>query len=354
MINFTEEYLNNGEVPCVLIWTGQSNAVGYSEPMEGDTTINEGVYIWNDQLNSFIVPEFGVYPLPDTQSNNASIHCANLLNSTLNRNIYIILSAVGGLSIEKWVGIDDFMWTDIQSKLNNSGVADIPNSVIGIGWMQGEADSSTVTTGYNTYDSYKGGFISLVDRFRNLPCVGGGCPIIASGLGEWKENGASARNDVFSELSHNDMPSVSSISTHNLFPNLNQGSSHFNGESLVKIGKRIALSIISSPIKISTYRPMKVYLPMTGATIFLEPMDLKNSAMLIVNNSTIKLPLAFRYTGSRISVLVTSITSGYSYIDASPQGIRVNNVQYSIIALDKVGIWEFISINGRLHLVVQP
>lgn len=337
----------------VLLWMGQSNAKGSAEPYGGDQTIESGVYIW-DGLN-FVPPQFGIFPLSTSGSNNACISCANELRKYYDEDIYIILNAQGGQSLSTWVGSNDTMWQNLIDQITTSGVDSYSRCVVGIGWMQGESDSTTAITGYETYYTYKAGLDQLLSRLRSLNCVGECTPFVTSGLGEWKENGATARNDVLLSLNDSDDIWTGNISVEGLNYTSTTGTSHFNGDSLVKVGKRIASKILKAPYEVGDQnKSLKTLGAYVGTTVELEPMDLKNGAQILVSNATIKVPLAFRYNGAILRVMVSSITSGNSILDASPQGIRVNNIEYTTFELDKAGVWEFVAINNRLHFLNKP
>ena len=239
--------------PFYLLWSGQSNAAGSAEAGTGDRTIEEGVRVYSETTGGWIVPDFStpVYPVPSSGSNHAGIHCANEIKRLTNRDVYLLQVAQGGESLKQWIDPVASGWDawdgvvfpkGITAVLTAAGVTELH----GVGWMQGEADYDGAGTGYDSYSSYKAGINTLLTQLQSLSQWTKKTVFVTSGVGGWGDLAGYHRNDVLLTMGNDEHEFTGNISIQGLERNPDAGqSSHFNGDSLVKIGIRAARKMLN-------------------------------------------------------------------------------------------------------------
>lgn len=360
------------KTPFYLMWSGQSNASGAAEVPVGfigtSNEVEDGVYVWSNSANEWLIPVWGDNPLTSSGSNNAGIRCANEIKRRTGRDVYMILNSRGGLSIEEWMGLgtSSDMWDgnqkDIVSQLTNSGMPRID----AVGWMQGEADHDTAGGNYNTYGLYKAALETLIAQYKALSQWTDHTKFVTSGIGEWYDLLTFARNDVLLTLNNWTDTVVGNISTNGSARNPDSGQqSHFSHDSLTLVGKRMAVKFLGEAVgAASVYtsnRPMQgATLPRSTSaidtTLNADPQDLKGGAYINAANGIINLPDAYRFDGAEIVVNVSAVTTDEPTIVsmAATSSIVYNGVTQASISCDRQGHWIFKSLNGTLYLISKP
>ena len=360
------------KTPFYLLWSGQSNAAGTANVPAGflgtSNEVEDGVYVWSNSTNAWVIPVWGNNPLASSGSNNAGIRAANEIKRQTGRDVYMVLSARGGISIEEWVGLgtSSDMWSgnqrDVLTQLTNSGMPRIDL----VGWSQGEADHDTAGGSYNTYALYKSALETLIAQFKALPQWTSHSQFITSGIGEWYDMLLFSRNDVLLTLNNWDDSQVSNISTHGSVRNPDAGqSSHFDHDSLTLIGKRVALQAlgdnVGNPNGHTSIRRMQgattpFYGVVASQIIDIDPQNLKGGAYFQGNNSTFNFADAYRFDGATVIINVTTLTAGNPCIVniAATSSIVYEGVTQPSITCDRKGEWVFKSMNGTLYLVKKP
>ena len=342
-----------------LLWMGQSNAIGADTG--GSTDVEDGVKIWNGL--AWVTPVFGVEPLNTDGSNNAGIHFANEIARVTGKPVRMILNVLSGDSIAGWVGsgTSSARWVDLLTQLSESGMTYID----AVGWMQGEADSTTVATGYNTKELYSGGLVTLMSQLQALNAWQDKTNFITSGLGKWVENNEQARNDVLLSVKNNENPRMSNIETTSSVKGSGAGDdAHFSGASLVEIGVKMAGEHLSMPRTASINKQPSGYDGVNigaigtyaaAGTVVLDPSQLQGGGVIQCRATTFDLPLASHYDGAEIIFEVTSLTGGSCFLNAGAQSIRWAGQDVNVLELKAVGTYVFRSIGSLLRFVTsQP
>lgn len=355
--------------PYYLLWVGQSNAKGGAEVPAGflgtSIEVESGVKVWDYYAKAFVLPQWGDTPLSTLGANNAGVRCANAIKRKTGRDVYLIVSAFDGLSIENWLGTNSRMW----SQYNYSILPQVTESLIpridAVGWMQGEADHDTAGGNYNTYELYREALETVIAQLRALPQWTTDTQFVTSGVGEWFDMLTFGRNDVLLTLNEWGDPHIGNISTQGCTRNPDVGqNSHFSHDSLTLVGERMATRFLNGNTGDMTVytggRGQGARLPFAGkyigGTVTINPADLKGGAYLSAANSTINLPNPKRFDGATVIVDVTSFTVNQPVIVnmTSTGTMKYANQSYNQIICNIEGQWVFQSFSGVLHLVSKP
>lgn len=346
-----------------LIWSGQSNAQGSCEVPSGfigtSNEIEIGVKVWDFTTNAFIAPVWGTSPLSASGSNNAGIRCANEIYRKTGKNVYMILNAVGGTSIDKWIGQGTLSphWSGQTNAILDQLVASNIPRIDAVGWMQGEADHDGRSV-YDSYNTYKSALNTLLEQFRSLSVWQPHTTFITSGVGDWFDESGNGRNDVLLELNEWDDVNVGNISTHGCYRNPNSGqSSHFSHESLTVVGNRIAHKILGETIGDTPFstNALKKYGIIVNQTLELDATDLKNGTYFHTSNSSLIFPEPKRYDGAEIIVNVTTFDVGLPVTVTVDKGLlNYQGFTQTVIKCNAKGQWIFKSMNNILYLISKP
>ena len=213
-----------------ILAMGQSNALGYDD---GPDFSDSSVEVWNCENNVETLANIGTAWVPMAKGSrpfragnygNMSAYAAKIIAKISGEPVRLILVAVDGRSIDKWVNASNIVgpiYARMQSVLSAAGV-DAP--VDHFMWMQGEQDDATA----NTYATRWGYMISrltsngVIDASTNI-IIGETSPYFSSivtvlrGLSGGKVK----------VIANSGMPRITD-------------NSHFTGQSLYEAGRQLA------------------------------------------------------------------------------------------------------------------
>lgn len=141
--------------PLTVLAMGQSNA--YGNQSGGLATPFVDVTVWNNQNDiettanlgtAFVAPVLGAVPFNTAAGpiNNMMVHAAKVMARIARRPVRLILVAVGGQSIDKWVNassVKGAIYIRMQAILAAAGITSPVDVLL---WHQGEADNATSGT----------------------------------------------------------------------------------------------------------------------------------------------------------------------------------------------------------------
>lgn len=319
--------------PFVVLVQGQSNAVGAGSG--GDLNIDQrgaGVFIYSNLAGggsgSMVPAVFGTPPLNVPQNDGTRNCLAPHIGTRLRqlqlvpdtRPIWILVNAIGGISIGEWVGdgVNSPRFVGLVSALNR--MQQIWQSQGGTGtltidhmhWQQGEADSTTAGP-YNTRATYLEAWDTFMAQHRALPQWSPETTVTVAEIGRWARFTASdtgvqigpanARNEQIWEIgSGRRDPKVSLIQTLDLPPNgtLAEDANHYSGAGLVEIGKRVADTLVGlrvgslgrPPLTTEGWADSRIRrIDISNATRTLSDAEISGGFHLSCANADIRLPM---------------------------------------------------------------
>lgn len=228
-----------GEDIVIGFW-GQSNMSG--SDVGGSLTVEADIFITDNVENpTAIVPAaFGSGALPGT-NNNISVHFMNELRRSglvdPTSRLVILPFWEAGESLSRWIlgDANEARFTSFTTSLATLGIT----KIAGFAGAQGESDSSTAITGFETDALWAAGFETFKTQCRALPQVGRETPFIQYTLGQWYGQNSNERNTAIMQLDQLD-PFVAVVNSTDL---LTMGSgtndeNHYAGASLEAMGIR--------------------------------------------------------------------------------------------------------------------
>lgn len=358
------EFKASTKIAFILLWMGQSNADGATQLGAGDQTIEDNIFTFSlgpTPARGWQTAAFGQNPLPSTGSNNAGIHFANEIKRRTGRPVYMMLNALGGQSLNEWVGAGTSspMWVELEGILTDANLNS--QSIDAVGWMQGEADGDDQATPYNTYATYKGGINTLFTQLQALVEWGQNTQFIASGVGEWNDQPNPERNDVNQTLNNDDdFPWAGNVYTTGLTRNPTAGNeSHFDGDSLVTLGLTMAEFYLTGNVPDQKIGPDEQNGPYvygtfgTGVSATLDRTFLKNDCIVICNDAEITWPDKPKVWDGAITTFdITDTSLGRTRLIGpfSYKGFDYTGP----MDLNRIGQWRFLSSQGKVKLIEKP
>ena len=159
----------DNDKPFVILCSGQSNAAGSNSG--GPNPANTKVKTWDETLGQWggsdytLAPWSYSSPNGNSSNNNMALALAHRVQAVTGRDVYIIFDAVGGTSIDEWVGsgVTSTRYQAIRDKVSAAfATAELSSvtTVDCIHWQQGEEDYD------NTFSEYLTKFTTLISQFR--------------------------------------------------------------------------------------------------------------------------------------------------------------------------------------------
>jgi hypothetical protein len=222
----------------IFIFIGQSNMAGrgFVQPQD---TISSGLVLALDKNNEWI---YAKEPLHYYEPSRTGLDCGLSFGKKLAAlykekiTIGLVPCAVGGSSIEQWIGDSTYRDVTLYSNLiNKARKAAAYGTIKGILWHQGEANANT-----GSYKNYKEKLELFFTKLRN-DLGDSTLPIYAGQLGSFLDR----KTNPFADSINNDLLKLSSsfknfyvINLSDLTPN--PDSIHFNSQSQRIMGERFA------------------------------------------------------------------------------------------------------------------
>lgn len=225
----------------VFLLAGQSNMAGRGKIESQDTVTHPRIWTINDHGTVILAKE----PLHFYEPRNAGLDCGMSFARTLveatpdSVHILLIPTAVGGSSIDQWLG--DSLHRDVRLLSNfreKMEIAKREGIVKGILWHQGESDASP-----GRIPLYPEKMSKLFQMFRTM-AGNDALPILAGETGSYGKN--KQNRDLINAGIHSYAatdPNTHVISSASL-PHKGDGT-HFNSESLRTLGQRYAKEFLS-------------------------------------------------------------------------------------------------------------
>lgn len=256
--------------PLVILAWGQSNTAGNGTG--GSLRLNPRVRIFDTDASVpvagtlFNRAAFGVRPIDKTSSgqpvNNAIAHAASRLADELDVDVYVIMVARGGVSIEAFL-TDAILtanswsrgaWPDLSGLVLDSLTAALPlvpgtpTTVDMVMSVHGEANRTDAPTVYA--DKYMALMTMLSDAGRidkrNVRLVAG--EISTNAHTRYYENHKAALDDIDQRFGSVSLPGFVPVSSVGI--DVNAGDeTHFSGYGLVEYGRRLANAALSRTIR---------------------------------------------------------------------------------------------------------
>lgn len=256
--------------PLVILAWGQSNTAGNGTG--GSLRLNPRVRIFDTDASVPVVgtlfnrAAFGVRPIDKTSSgqpvNNAIAHAASRLADELDVDVYVIMVARGGVSIEAFL-TDAILtanswsrgaWPDLSGLVLDSLTAALPlvpgtpTTVDMVMSVHGEANRTDAPTVYA--DKYMALMTMLSDAGRidkrNVRLVAG--EISTNAHTRYYENHKAALDDIDQRFGSVSLPGFVHVSSVGI--DVNAGDeTHFSGYGLVEYGRRLANAALSRTIR---------------------------------------------------------------------------------------------------------
>lgn len=223
----------------VLVWAGQSNAIGVANSTDGPKTVNPNVFAWNN-ISAPVVATLGAAPFNTAAGapNNISFHHAARLEDLYSRPVMIITKPVSGSPIGSWF-VGQANWDAFEAQIN----ASLLHPAL---WGQTTVDVFGFHLGESAHDALQ---YTLADIFRSfiLQCQtrSWSDPDMIFVAGEMlrQEDGGVAYNAIEEwrrAIGGGDIERAFLASSEGLTKNADGTDVHFNGASLAIFGQRYA------------------------------------------------------------------------------------------------------------------
>lgn len=222
----------------LFIMAGQSNMAGRGFVQPQDTLSSVQV-LTLDKNNEWVYAKEPLhYYEPARTGLDCGLSFGKKLASLYGKKISIglIPCAVGGSSVEQWLGDSTYRGVTLYSNLlTKSRIASTHGTIKGILWHQGETNATT-----KNYKSYKEKLTAFFTNLRN-DLGNPGLPVYAGELASF----LSRKNNPFADSVNNDLRTLATsianlyiIPASDLTPNTD--SIHFDSRSQRIMGKRFA------------------------------------------------------------------------------------------------------------------
>ena len=226
--------------PYLVVYNGQSNAVGYDTATNGDKTTNSNVFAWNNTTHAWGVATLGVSPFNTAtgEPNNFAFHFAKVLQEFTGEIVYLVGRPVGATSITTWLDPTashgtgtgenwDLFDAEIVLALASTELTSISKSTADVFlWHQGENDELLALNDYKVHVR------NLVDQVREQSWGYDELPFIA---GEMVENGSqSAMTYAYREIVNESRDPYFGLAS---AAGLLATGVHFNGSALERLGR---------------------------------------------------------------------------------------------------------------------
>ena len=157
-------------IPLVHASTGQSNSNGaYSG---GANPANENVFVFDSRTNTWGSSQYDKAPMSEPEpvgnggNNNISLAFCHRLQEETGRKVYLVHYAIGGRSIDNWVGVDSTIYHPFAAKvvaaLATPELANVTR-VNTIHFQQGEEDNQMLGS------TYLSKYSTVMEQFRAEP-----------------------------------------------------------------------------------------------------------------------------------------------------------------------------------------
>ncbi|MCM5663897.1 sialate O-acetylesterase [Galbibacter mesophilus] len=235
----TKESISEKENFWVFVMAGQSNMAGRGEIEALDTIINSNIWVLNDKNSWEKAKEPLHYYEPKKKGLDIGISFANKLQKLVGDSISIGLvpCAVGGSSVEQWVGDSIHkqvkLFSNYKSKVK---IAQQKGTLKAILWHQGESNANE-----EGVKDYKENVQKLFSKMRNVG-ENDTLPIIMGEIGSFLSEKRFQKypdsiNHLLAEINRQD-ENTELVETNEL---PHKGDSlHFNSEALRILGKKYA------------------------------------------------------------------------------------------------------------------
>jgi len=223
----------------VFVLAGQSNMAGRGIVEPQDTIVDPTIFAVNKEMKLEIAKEPLHFYEPSLTGLDCGLSFGKELRSQLSDNIEIVLipCAVGGSSIDQWVGDSLHRGVKLYSNFKKRmAYGKKLGTIKGVLWHQGESDAHP-----KKLPLYKDQLEKLFKNFRK-DCANDNLTILAGELGgyafpEEKNANWKALNSILYKRAETD-DNLFIVSTKELKSNLDKV--HFNSESQRELGKRFA------------------------------------------------------------------------------------------------------------------
>lgn len=371
----------NTSKPYVILGGGQSNQLGSAAPAEGDHTIDANIWVWNANApggttgTAWIPASYSSLPFNLTGGSvNASIWFANYLRRSgkipSTRPIYIILNAVSGQPIERWLAADatPTLWTNLTGQIAASGIDHIDHMI----WMQGEANANAGAGAANTAALYNTAFYTFVGQLRALSVWKSYTTMSVSELGPWALHTSYDRNDFIQSLANGNDPLIGFVSAAGTTEtSLVVGShAHFSGASLQLLGQRhfAAMSAMTAALGKGNGGAVKTPDGYAQASIkdnafstgtitsnyVISSDDIRSGGLYTASGTlTITIPDANKQTPLSKRIVINALTAGTITIaPTAPSTINAGGIALSgsNLVLPNIGRYTLESENGVWYL----
>jgi hypothetical protein len=225
----------------IFLLAGQSNMAGRGFVQPADTVSSSHVLMLNKENQWVYAKEPLHYYEPERTGLDCGLSFGKELSRLYGKNITIGLvpCAVGGSSIEQWLGDSTYRGVTLYSNFTQKARAAMQSGMIkGLLWHQGESNA-----GARSYKNYRENLQVFFDRIRkdiNQPDL----PVYAGQLGSFLKKASNPN----AEAVNNDLQLLSSsyknfhvISTGDLTPKTD--TIHFDSRSQREMGKRFAKEV---------------------------------------------------------------------------------------------------------------
>ena len=222
----------------VLVWAGQSNAIGVANSTDGPKTINPNVFAW-DNAGAPRLATLGFAPFNTAVGapNNISFHHAARLEDLYSRPVMIITKPVSGSPIGSWF-VGQANWDQFEAQINAALAHPAlwgQTTVDVFGFHLGESahDALQYTLGQTIFPSF---ILQCQTRSWSSPTM-----IFIAGEMLRQEDGGVAYNAIEEwrrAIAGGNIERSYLASSEGLTINSDGTGVHFNGASLATFGKR--------------------------------------------------------------------------------------------------------------------
>jgi Carbohydrate esterase, sialic acid-specific acetylesterase len=225
----------------IFLMAGQSNMAGRGFVQPADTIISDHVLVLNKNNEWVFAKEPLHYYEPTRTGLDCGLSFGKKLSALYGKNIMIGLvpCAVGGSSIEQWLGDSTYRNVTLYSNfLNKLHAATQYGNIKGLLWHQGEANASAAG-----YKNFKQNLVTFFEKVRkdvgnaDMPVYVGQ---LSSFLNRTTNPNADAVNNDFTTLS-TVLKNFYVINTSDLTPK--SDTIHFDSPSQRMMGERFAMAV---------------------------------------------------------------------------------------------------------------
>lgn len=255
---FDRSVFNTTTEPLVILAMGQSNMRGNPDATGGARVVEPGVRIWNGSTAvtgvQFLAAAPGAYPMDAGSglTSNLAIETANMLKRMTGRDVYLIMMAVGGSPIERFITPARLAangWTasaDYTATINSqfpTARSLVPGRTTTYAdaflWHQGEAN------GGDSAAVYQAKWLEMEAGFRAAGLLSPTkTSIVAGGLVPGVANRQTIETAIRGAMSSR--PNLQFVESDGL--TASAVAVHFDGQSLERLGARYADTILSPGI----------------------------------------------------------------------------------------------------------